>query len=178
MEQNSEISKTRRKQEMHALQDIGEKLTKLSDEQLNQLNLEENLLDAVKQAKRINKFGALRRQIQYIGKLMREVDVAPIQEKLLIWDGVSNQHNAYLHHLEHWRTRLLTDETAFAELSSTYPGISTQRLKTAVKNAIKEKEANKPPKHFRSIFQELRILIPEATMINQSKIKPNDESNG
>jgi ribosome-associated protein len=150
---------------MHALQDIGEKLTKLNDEQLNQLNLEEKLLEAVKEAKRINKFGALRRQLQYIGRLMREVDVTPIQEKLAVWDGSSKQHTAYLHYLEHWRTRLLEDDKALADLNATYPTIDTQRLKILVRNANKEKEANRPPvKYVRLIFQELRSLIPESTM--------------
>lgn len=79
-EQDIAPSKTRRKQEMHALQDIGEQLVELNSKQLAELDLPEALMDAIVEAKRLRKHEARRRQMQFIGKLMREVDTAPIRE--------------------------------------------------------------------------------------------------
>ncbi len=156
-------SKTRRKQEMHALQDIGEQLVELNSKQLAELGLPEMLLDAVIEAKRLHKHEARRRQMQFIGRLMREVDVTLIQKKFASWGGVTVQHAAWLHLLERWRDRLLADEQAFAELGREYPAADLQRLRTLTRNAHKEKLANKPPKSFRAMFHELQAIIPEAS---------------
>ncbi|SHL97672.1 ribosome-associated protein [Nitrosospira sp. Nsp11] len=156
-------SKTRRKQEMHALQDMGEQLIQLDLKRLAELDLPETLADAVLEAKRISKHGALRRQMQFIGKLMRDVDAAPIQEKLDAWNGLSSQHTAWLHLLERWRERLLTDELALGELGQKYPSADLQQLRLLSRNAEKERLANKPPKSFRMLFQELQKIIPEGS---------------
>ncbi len=71
-------SKTKIKKQMHELRDLGKELTELGKDQLAQLDIPESLRDALREMKNINKFGAQRRQIQYIGKLMREIDPAPI----------------------------------------------------------------------------------------------------
>lgn len=155
------VSKTRRKQEMRALQDVGEKLVALNSGQLAQLELPEELHAAVTEAKRMRAHEALRRQMQYIGKLMRAVDPAPIVDKLNGWQGTSRQHSAWLHLIERWRERLLQSEDAFADLTRDHPGADLNRLRTLVRNAHKERLANKPPKSFRALFQELRELIPE-----------------
>src|SRR5512133_941248 len=86
------LSKTKIKQQMHDLQGIGEELAALGKDQLAQLDLPESLVDAIREMHRIKKFGAQRRQMQYIGKLMRDVDTAPIVAKLNSWKGVSQQH--------------------------------------------------------------------------------------
>ena len=157
------VSKTRRKQEMHALQDMGEQLIQLDLKRLAELDLPETLADAILEAKRIRKHGALRRQRQLIGKLMRDVDPAPIQEKLDAWNGLSSQHTAWLHLLERWRERLLTDELALGELGQKYPTADLQQLRLLTRNAEKERLANKPPKSFRMLFQELQKIIPEGS---------------
>lgn len=162
-EQDVAPSKTRRKQEMHALQDIGEQLVELNSKQLAELNLPEALLDAIVEAKRLHKHEARRRQMQFIGRLMREVDTALIQEKFAAWNGVTRQHTVWLHFLERWRERLLTDEQAFAELGRDYPAADLQRLRTLIRNAHKEKLANKPPKSFRALFHELQAIIPQTS---------------
>jgi len=82
-------SKTKIKQQMHNLQDIGEQLVELGNDRLKELNLPERLYDAIREMKRINKFGAQRRQMQFIGRLMREVETAPIIAKLEVWGGTS-----------------------------------------------------------------------------------------
>jgi ribosome-associated protein len=156
-------SKTRRKQEMHALQDIGEQLVQLDFKRLTELGLPETLTDAILEAKRMRKHGALRRQMQFIGKLMRNVDAEPIREKLDGWSGLNLKHTAWLHAMERWRQRLLTDEQALGELGQQYPTADLQQLRTLIRNAQKERLANKPPRNFRAIFQELQRIIPEGS---------------
>jgi ribosome-associated protein len=155
-------SKTKIKKQMHELRDLGKELTELSKDQLEQLDIPESLRDAVSEMKGINKFGAQRRQIQYIGKLMREVDPAPILAKLDTWKGRSQLHTAYMHLLERWRDRLMESDNAMTELLAAHPGADAQRLRTLIRNAHKEIEQNKPPKNYREIFQVLREIIPES----------------
>jgi ribosome-associated protein len=156
-------SKTKIKKQMHELRDLGVELTELGKDQLAQLDLPENLRDAIREMKNINKFGAQRRQMQYIGKLMREVDPAPILDKLNVWKGSSQQHIGYMHQLERWRDRLLESDGALTELLAAHPQADAQRLRTLIRNAQKEMEAGKPPKNFREIFQVLREIIPESS---------------
>ena len=89
-------------------------------------------------AQRISKFGALRRQLQYVGRLMHDVDAEAIAARLRTWLGVSREANAHLHRLERWRTRLLQDETALEELAESFPGCDTQRLRQLVRSARRE----------------------------------------
>ena len=162
-EQEEELppSKTKIKKQMHDLQDIGKTLTELSSEKLHELDLPERLLEALTEFKRINKFGAQKRQLQYIGKLMREVETAPILSKLEAWNGTSRQHTAWLHQVEHWRDRLLEEPDALTELLAAHPDADAQHLRALIRNAQKEKEAGKPPKSYRELFQVLRDVIPE-----------------
>ncbi len=162
-ELNLPPSKTKIKQQMHDLQDIGEQLVELSADKLKQMDLPERLFDAVREMKRINKFGAQRRQMQYIGRLMRDVEPAPIIAKLEAWSGKSHQHIAWLHQLERWRDRLLENDAALTELLADHPEADAQRLRALVRNALKEKELAKPPKSYREIFQVLREILPEPT---------------
>jgi ribosome-associated protein len=119
------------------------------------------LRDAINEVKRITKFGAISRQMQYIGRLMRDVDPAPIVAKMEVWNGTSRQHIAWLHQVENWRDRLLAEPDSLTELLAAHPQADAQRLRTLIRNAIKEKELNKPPKSFRELFQVLRDIIPE-----------------
>lgn len=144
---------------MHALQDIGERLVDLTPQQLAELTLPEALHDAIAEAKTLRKFEARRRQLQYIGKLMREVDVEPIKIKLDAWRGLANAHSAKQHAVARWRARLLEDDRAFGDLAHDYPHADLQHLRALVRNALHEREANGPPRNFRLLFQELRALI-------------------
>ena len=159
-------SKTQRKQEMHALQDIGEQLVKLNKNRLEQLNLPETLLDAVIEAKRLTKHEAIRRQMQYLGKLMRTVDAAPIQAKLDEWNNVTRAHSAKFHLVERWRERLLAEPHALGELVAEYAPADIQQIRTLIRNAQKEAEAARPPKSSRVLFKLLRELILEEKETN------------
>ncbi|GEM_PF-46303 len=154
-------SKTKIKKQMHDLRDLGEELTELGKDQIAQLDIPESLRDAIREMHRTKSFGAKRRQIQYIGKLMRDVDTAPIIAKLNTWKGTSQQHIGYMHQLERWRERLLEGDTALTELRAAFPETDIQRLRTLIRNAIKEREAGKPGKNYREIFQVLRETIPQ-----------------
>ena len=152
-------SKTQRKKQMHDLQALGAELVELNAEQLATIPLPERLLDAVHEARRMTKFEARRRQLQYIGKIMREVDPEPIRERLAAFTAVSTAHTARLHLLERWRSRLLEDEGALTELLREYPHADAARLRMLVRNAARERASAQPPKSYRAIFQLLNELI-------------------
>lgn len=166
------LSKTKRKAAMDGLQDIGEILIELPREKLAKLDLPENLLDAIREAKRITANGATRRQKQYIGKIMRNVDTAPIVEQLQRWDGKNAAENAYFHRLENWRARLLADENVLSEFMLEYPGVDSQQLRTLIRNARREEAANKPPKSSRELFKLLRAIT--STSQDEDDSEPDD----
>jgi ribosome-associated protein len=155
------VSKTRRKRSAHALQALGEALVALNESQLGQLELPEQLRDAVLLARRINKFGALRRQVQYIGRLMREVDAAAIAAQLEAWKGQSREGVAYLHRVERWRTRLLKSDAALSEFLTQHPGCDVQRLRSLIREARKEQAGHAAPRSYRELFQTLKAAIPD-----------------
>jgi ribosome-associated protein len=159
MEEEVRISKTQRKRESQSLQDLGEELVALGSDRLDQLDLPQSLREALDAARRISKFGALRRQMQYVGRLMREIDPAPIRARLDAWKGQSTGETARLHRIERWRTRLLEDDEALALFVSDHPGADIQRLRALIRNAQREATAGKPPKSFRELFQALREIL-------------------
>ena len=154
-----EISKTRRKQEMHALQALGEELVALPSDRLASLDLPDGLCDAVLEARRLTKHEALRRQMQYIGRLMRDIDPAPIKEKLDAIKGVSRAATAQLHRIEHWRDRLLDDPSTLEQLLTQYRNVDAQALRSTIRAAIHEREAGKAPKQQRQLFRQLREIM-------------------
>ena len=151
-------SKTKQKEVMHELRDLGAELVELSVGQLKRINVPENIFDAVRECQKITAHGARRRQIQYLGKLMRSVDDEPIRAGLALLRGESSAETARLHRLERLRVRLLEDEAVLTEIAAQWPCVDLQHLRTLRRNALKEKENNKPPKNFRAIFQILQEL--------------------
>ncbi|MBI5790781.1 MAG: DUF615 domain-containing protein [Rhodocyclales bacterium] len=143
---------------MTALQELGEELVGLSRERLARIDMPERLRDAVLDAQRISKHEARRRQMQYIGKIMRDIDAAPIREALDEIKGVSAAANARQHHLEALRTRLMEDETAFGELARDFPAADIQHLRQLRRNALREAQQGRPPRAYRELFRELREL--------------------
>ena len=151
-------SKTKQKEVMHELRDLGAELVELSVGQLKRINLPENIFDAVRECQKITAHGARRRQIQYLGKLMRSVDDEPIRAGLALLRGESSAETARLHRLERLRVRLLEDEAVLTEIAAQWPGVDLQHLRTLRRNALTEKENNTPPKNFRANFQNLQEL--------------------
>ena len=150
-------SKSSLKREMHALQDLGEQLVALSPERLKKVPLPDSLYEAVRAAQGF-RMEARRRQMQYIGKLMRKIDPAPIQVQLDIFSGNSAVEVAKMHRLERLREQLLEDEQTIGAIAETWPEADLQYLRTLRRNALKEREAARPPKSFREIFRVLREL--------------------
>jgi ribosome-associated protein len=151
-------SKTQLKAEADAQQALGVRLSELPKDKLNKLNLPEALYEAILESKRITANGAIRRHRQYLGRLMREIDTAPIADQLARWDGKHTAENAYFHGLERWRDRLISDPNAIGEFLSLHPETDSQQLRTLVRNANKEQAANKPPKSSRELFKLLRDI--------------------
>ena len=148
-----EISKTQRKKEMHELQKLGVELADLSEMQLKSLLLDEDLRNAVLEAKRIRSHEAKRRQMQYIGRLMRELDPAPIRAQLEALSQGSAASAAAHKRLEAWREKLLADDAALTEFAAAFPGADLQVLRSLIRNSRKEKLETKPPRAQRELFR-------------------------
>ncbi|HDM8083854.1 TPA: ribosome-associated protein [Yersinia enterocolitica] len=152
------VSKSEIKRDAEALKELGTELVELGKNALEKIPLDEDLLAAVELAQKIKKEGR-RRQIQLIGKMLRARDVEPIQTAL---DKLKNRHNqqvSLFHKLETLRDRLVEEgDDVIPTVLELYPEADRQQLRSLVRNAQKEKAANKPPKSYRQIFQYLREL--------------------
>ena len=160
-EDENSISKSQKKRDMLALQDMGEELVQLSLDSIKKLDLPELLLSAVLEAKRIptSKHGGFKRQMQYIGKVMRNVDAAAIAEQLEAMTAPNKKQTA-LHHLaERWRERLLEDATAIGGFLNEFPEADRAALEQHIHATKDEKAKSKPPKHFRLLYQVLHDCI-------------------
>lgn len=154
-------SKTKKKKEAEALQELGEQLVRLSAAQIEDIDLPEEIYEAVALAKTLKR-GALRRQLQYIGTLMRKNDPGPIQEALRNIEEGDYRKAAGFKEIERWRNELIAgNETLIEKILKKYPGSDRQQLTQLVRNAIKERENNKPPKAFRLLFRYLEKIRAE-----------------
>jgi ribosome-associated protein len=159
MDPSDKPSKTRRKKDMHALQALGASLVDLGPAQLAAIDMPQELREAVLEAGRITSHEGRRRQVQYIGRLMRDVDPAPIRAKLDEWQGQSRTATALMHAAERWRDRLLADEDALTAFAGEHSGRDLQRLRSLVRAARAEQAASKPPRASRELFREIRSLL-------------------
>jgi ribosome-associated protein len=155
-------SKTRRKAEMHALQDLGEAMVALDSRRMDELaaevDLPERLVDAVRQARSITAWGGRKRQMQFIGKLMRDLDDAPIRHRLDAWAQGRDIDVARQHALERWRDRLLAEADALDALAVEFPRLDRPRLRALVARARQERVRGGPPHAYRELFRELKNL--------------------
>ena len=153
------MSKTQRKKAVHALQALGEELVMLGEEQLARIELPERLRDAVTEARRISGFEARRRQLQYIGKLMRGVEAEPIRAAVDAAQARSRGEAAAHQRAEAWREQLLSDPAAVNELLAEYPEADGRQLRALARAALRERAENRPPRAFRELYQALHALI-------------------
>ncbi len=168
-------SKSQKKRESLALQDLGGELVALSSVQLARIDLPDALRLAVREAQRINSNGAKRRQMQYIGRLMREADPAPIQAALDAIKGVSAAAKAREQRLERLRARLMENEQGLADIAIAFASADLQQLRQLRRNALKEQELGKPPRAFREIFRLLRELDEAAAQRPAGNPGANDD---
>ncbi|TSA18058.1 MAG: DUF615 domain-containing protein [Betaproteobacteria bacterium] len=158
VEPDEPASKTRKKKDMLALQKLGVQLVELNQQQLESMQLPEDLLLAVLEARRLTKHEARRRQMQYIGRVMRDIDPEPIRDRLAKWQGQGREHTAQLHTLERWRDELLAGDPALARFLEAFPSADSQQLRTLIRNARREQAAALPPKSYRELFRVLREM--------------------
>ena len=152
-------SKTQLKREAEAMTRLGEQLLGLDNGQLGRLNLTDSILSAITEYRKIKQHGARKRQLLYLGKLLRKIDVSEIQDQLESFKSQAQQQNRAFHELEQWRDRLLTDDQALTELLNSYPGMDRQHIRQLIRAARKEQSQNKPPAAARSLFKYLRNAI-------------------
>jgi len=182
---SDEWSKTSQKQVMHDLQDLGVKLLGLNTKQLAQMPIDDVLRNAIKETGRIKSRNALKRHKQFIGKLMRDVDPAPIIEQFEIIESPHQMLNKTFHHLEVLRDELISGgKDVIGDVISEYPDIDKQKLRQLVKNAKKEKEHNlthetdTSNKQGRALFRTLREQALEKAeankKLNDSESKSQD----
>lgn len=155
------VSKSEIKRDAEDLKQLGEKLVNLTKANLTKVPLDDSLKDAIELAQRLQK-EARRRQLQYIGKLLRSIDAEPIREALEKIENKHNQQQAMLHKLEILRDELVTKgDAALTDLLNEHPSADRQQLRNLIRAAQKEKEQNKPSKAYREIYQILKTLILE-----------------
>ncbi|WP_427310557.1 ribosome biogenesis factor YjgA [Cupriavidus sp. H39] len=155
-------SKSQRKRDMTALQDLGAELEALAKDRLARVPMPEALADAIHQARRINSHEGKRRQMQFVGKIMRGLEddeVEVIRQALEGFKGTSKAETARMHLIERWRELLLADDAALTRFLAEHPGIDVQALRNTIRNARKEKELSKPPRYFRELFQAIKTAL-------------------
>ncbi len=137
----AESSKTDLKRESTELQKLGEELLTLRSDLMEHLALPDQLLDALAQLRRITNFEGRRRQMQFVGKLMRKLDepaIEAIREALATQQQGSARETLALHQAEQWRERLVADDAALADWMTLSPGTDTQQLRALIRQARKD----------------------------------------
>jgi len=151
---------------MHALLDLGKRLVAQPESRLRQLSLDEKLYDAIRLAQRTNSREGLRRQIHYVGKLMRGADAEAIRARLDAWESGSRAEARAMHKIEALRDLLIRDDEALTEFLALHPDADAQYLRTLIRACRKEAARNEAAdpestplrKHYRSLFQALKTL--------------------
>ena len=169
-------SRTDLKRESAELQKLGEDLLTLRADLMARLDLSEKLKDAVVEAKRITNFEGKRRQMQFIGKLMRKLDTAVLEDvRLALTEQHSGsaQENLVLHQAETWRDRLVANDDAVEQWIALCPGTDTQQLRALIRQARKDAKPEKPGeairhgRAYRDIFQIVREQLTNQSEIDQ-----------
>ncbi|VAW86644.1 UPF0307 protein YjgA [hydrothermal vent metagenome] len=159
-DQYEEKSKSQRKRDVEALQKTGEELIKLRATQLDKLELPERLRQAIDNAQQIRSRSALRRQRQYIGRIMREQEGEEIAQRLAQLLHPHIEETAHLHKLERWRDRLISEgDLAIDDLVAKHPSADRKIVRQYVRSAKKEQEKSLPPKASRNLFKYLKLII-------------------
>lgn len=154
-------SKSQLKREQLELQALGKEMTGLGDEQLKRIGLPEDVLFEIKEFRRMRSFGAQRRQLQLIGKKMRDMDPKAVREAIDRATGESRAAVALLHRCETLRDRMIADDAALTAFISEHPEVDIQALRTLVRGARRELDTAKPPKSARELYKFLHRTLEE-----------------
>ncbi|MGL5757520.1 ribosome biogenesis factor YjgA [Plesiomonas sp.] len=168
------VSKSEIKRDAEALKVLGQELISLGRQALSRIPLDDELRVEIELAQKIKKEG-LRRQVQFIGKMLRSRDVEPIITAL---DKMKNRHNqqiALFHKFEHIRDRLIENGDADLQLVlNDFPNADRQHLRNLVRSAVKERAESKPPKAYREIFQYLKELAEQRELPENADLDEAD----
>lgn len=153
-------SKSQLKREAHELQQLGRDLAELPDSRLADVAMPDSLRDAVLELRRTRSHEGRRRQLQYVGKLMRQADAEPLREAVAQAKLGSARDSLRLHEAERWREALLADDNALTQWADEHPGTDLQQLRTLVRNARAQRlpdaaagAGQRQGRAFRELFQ-------------------------
>ncbi len=153
------ISKSQRKRELDELRQLGQKLLEFSEDSLRQLALPELLLEAVLAGRKITSHGAHKRQLQYIGKLLKEIDATPVRVAVAAREHQHDTSTREFHQLESLRDQLLAaGDDAIPAVLASYPQTDRQRLRKLVRQARQQQVTGQPAGATRALFRYLREL--------------------
>lgn len=156
------ISRAEIKRELKALQDLAKELIELNDQQLTKLPLNDIVIAAVVESRRITQHIARKRHLKYVTKQLRELDEDALRHGMSVLKDQDKVANARFHHMEKWRDRLIEEgDEAFKALMDKYPHAERQQIRQLIRNAQKEKLANQVPKSARALFKIIRELMEE-----------------
>ncbi len=152
------VSKSEMKRDMIELQELGERILALPRKKAYELPLSETMMAAIREADRVGKNEAMRRHLQYIGKLIRSEDIDAIRNALDLLDPSSEAYGRVTGQQEQWRTRLIKDPAALNEFIEEYPNVDRQHLRTLIRNATKElnSEPPKPGSNYKNLFKAIK----------------------
>jgi len=160
-------SRNELKKQMQDLQELGEAVSSLPPDRLDALNIAERLRDAIDELRRTRSFEGKRRQVQYIGKLMKLEDPEPLREAVASYRVGSAKDTLAMHQAEYWRDQLLADDEALAKWVKEYPATDVQQLRSLVRSARKEKlePGERHGRSYRDLFRMVKdhmLAVPAA----------------
>lgn len=168
-------SKSELKRIQIELQNLGKEMTRLGDEQLAKIPLPEDVLAEILEFRRMRSFGAQRRQLQLIGKKMRDMDPAKVREAIARATGESKQAVALLHRCEKLRDDMLASDDAVKRFIDEHPKVDIRKLRELVRAARRDREAQKPPKHARELYRLLHALLEEPMNLEMEDDSTNED---
>lgn len=152
-------SKSQRKRDAQAILDLAKTIVEMADKLFNGLALPDQLREAAVLARSITAHGGRKRQIQYMGKLMRGIDLDDIQAQLREIDERAETSRQLHKQLENWRDRLIDEgDSALSDLLEKWPNADRQQLRQLIRNAQRERDSESAPKSARTLFRYLRSL--------------------
>ena len=153
------VSKTELKKDSKKIQAFGKKISELSSEEISSFKFPDTILKAIKDCKSIKSKVAKKRQVQYLGKLLREIDLSKVYLKMDQINSNSQLEVRNNHKAEIWRERLIQDKNALTELIRFCPDVDRQKIRQLIQNTLKETKASNPPKYYRQLFKYIKEHI-------------------
>ena len=172
-------SRNELKKQMQDLQELGEAVAALPVDRLDKLKIDERLRDAIDELRRTRSFEGKRRQLQYIGKLMKHEDPAPLREAVASYRVGSATDTLALHQAEYWRDQLLADDDAMANWIKEYPATDIQQMRSLVRSARKEKlePGERHGRAYRDLFRMIKEQMQDVAGADGAASDDDDAAN-